>query len=105
MYKRCYSECGYVTLRLWELQLQGAVTDSQGQGVPRKPGKKCGRDSSPELILLVLLLVPHKRDTEVESKAQPLVLKDSSLGQWLMCLFSTDMTIRVTQLLVHVVYA
>lgn len=45
----------------WELQLQGAITDSHREGAPRKPGKKCGRDSSPELILLIVLLVSHKR--------------------------------------------
>lgn len=54
---------------LWELQNQGAITDNQEEGAPRKSGKKCGSDSSPELILLVALSVSHKRDTEAETEA------------------------------------
>lgn len=72
---------------------------------PWKPDKKHGSESSPELTLLVVLSAPHKRDTEAESKAWPLVIKYIILGQWLLCLFSTDMTIHVTQLLVCIFYA
>ena len=52
----------------WELQLQGAVTDNQGERASRKPGEKCGRDSSPELILLVVLSVLHKTAMKLKAK-------------------------------------
>lgn len=69
---------------------------------PPESRQRCARDSSPGLILVGVLSVPHNTDTEAESKAQPLDMKYTFLGQWLACLFSTDPTIYVTLLLVNI---
>lgn len=94
-----------MTLRLWELPLQGAgySTAMRTKGKePLESRQRCARHSSPGLILVGVLSVPHNTDTEAESKAQPLDMKCTILGQWLVCLFSTDPTIYVTPLLVNI---
>lgn len=88
----------------WELQLQGAGYSTAWEPKGRRPQKarqRCGRDSSPGLIIIGVPSVPLKTDTEAESKAQPLAMKCIILAQWLTCLFSMDLTIYVTLLLVN----
>lgn len=106
VYKWCYFEYHYVTLRLSgscrsKVLVIAWLWEPKGRS-PQKARQRCARDSSPGLIPVGVLSVPHETDTEAASKAQPLDMKYIILGQWLTCPFSTDLTIYVTPLLVNI---
>lgn len=91
----------------WDLQLRGAgystAMRTEGKEPPERQAEMWQGLQS-RLILVGVLSVPHETDTEAESEAWPLLMK-YIIGQWLMCLFSTDVTIYVTQLLVNIFHA
>lgn len=84
------------------LQCAGVIPENQGEGAFRKTDKNCGRDSGPEVTLLVVLLAPHEI---LKPKAKDMLSSwNTSFMDRRSCL-NSDMTIHVIQLLINICYA